>query len=71
MATEARYVVIGLGGVGGIVFEKLVGFLYAEAEAATVYAIDGDSFEEANRGRQHFPRLGPKAVVLAEALVRS
>jgi hypothetical protein len=31
-------------------------------------AVDGDAFEESNRGRMIFARLGPKAVVLAEEL---
>jgi hypothetical protein len=31
-------------------------------------AVDGDTFEESNRGRMLFGRLGPKAVVLAEEL---
>jgi len=69
MAAEAqRYVVIGLGGVGGIVLRMLVPYLFHRNEGACVYAIDGDSFEEKNRGRQHFERLGPKAVVLSEGL---
>lgn len=75
MNTERRYVVVGLGGVGGLVLRFLVAFLFhrsAKEEATgpppVVYAIDGDAFEEANRGRQLFDRLGPKAVVLAEEL---
>jgi hypothetical protein len=69
MATEPqRYVVIGLGGTGGIVIRNLVPFLFHRGESASVYAMDGDSFEESNRGRQYFERLGPKAVVLAEGL---
>ena len=69
MGTESqRYVVIGLGGIGGIVLRMLVPFLFHRGDDASVYAVDGDSFEESNRGRQHFERLGPKAVVLAEGL---
>ncbi len=69
MATESqRYVVIGLGGIGGIVLRMLVPYLFHRDEDACVYAVDGGSFEESNRGRQHFERLGPKAVVLAEGL---
>ncbi len=69
MAAESqRYVVIGLGGIGGIVLRMLVPYLFHRDEGACVYAVDGDSFEESNRGRQYFERLGPKAVVLAEGL---
>lgn len=67
-SAEGRYVVIGLGGVGGLVLRMLVPFLHHRDEPATVYAVDGDSFEERNRGRQFFRRPGPKPVVLAEEL---
>ena len=63
-----RYVVIGLGGVGGLVLRLLVPFLYHEEPDATVLAVDGDHFEEHNRARMWFDRLGPKANVLAEEL---
>lgn len=65
---DSRYVVIGLGGVGGIVLRLLVPFLHSERACATVLAVDGDVFEERNRGRMLFGRPGPKAVVLAEEL---
>jgi hypothetical protein len=72
MGTDSkRYVVIGLGGVGGIILRMLVPYLFHRDDGASVYAVDGDSFEESNRGRQHFERLGPKAVVLAEGLSTS
>ena len=38
------------------------------AAPVTVYAVDGDSFEDRNRSRQFFERIGPKAEVLAEEL---
>jgi molybdopterin/thiamine biosynthesis adenylyltransferase len=71
MSTEERYVLIGLGGIGGIVARMLVPFLHHRGEPAQVHLVDGDSFEESNRGRQLFHRLGPKAVVLAEDLSRN
>jgi len=63
-----RYVVIGLGGVGGLVLRLLVQFLYSEGRRATVVAVDGDHFEERNRARMLFGRPGPKAVVLTEEI---
>jgi hypothetical protein len=60
-----RYVVIGLGGVGGLVLRLLVQFLHSEGRRATVLAVDGDRFEERNRARMLFGHTGPKAVVLA------
>lgn len=68
MSSEERYVVVGLGGVGGIVLRNLVSFLRHRGKPSVVYAVDGDSFEEKNRDRQFFGRLGPKAEVLTEEL---
>ncbi len=68
MDSEERYVVVGLGGVGGILLRNLVAFLRHRGKPSVVYAVDGDSFEERNRDRQFFSRLGPKAEVLAEDL---
>ena len=67
-ARMQRYVVIGLGGVGGFVMRLLVQFLHSEGRRATVIAADGDDFEERNRARMLFGRTGPKAVVLAGEL---
>jgi hypothetical protein len=65
-----RFVVIGLGGVGGLVLRLLVPFLHYEGADATVLCADGDSFEPRNRARMRFEDLGPKANVLAEELAR-
>ena len=70
MTTEQHYVVIGLGGVGGFLLRNLVSFLRHRGKPSVVYAVDGDHFEERNRDRQFFSRLGPKAEVLAEELNR-
>jgi hypothetical protein len=68
MSSDEHYVVIGLGGVGGIVLRSLVAYLRHRGKPCAVYAVDGDSFQERNRDRQSFDRLGPKAEVLAEEL---
>jgi hypothetical protein len=64
----SRYVVIGLGGIGSLLVRLLVPFVHAADPGATVAMIDGDEFEESNRGRMLFGRAGPKAAVLAEEL---
>ncbi|MEN8184865.1 MAG: ThiF family adenylyltransferase [Myxococcota bacterium] len=69
--TGARYVLVGLGGVGGLVFRLLVPFLHSAGERATVLAVDGDRFEEVNRDRQFFDQPGAKAIVLCEELAGS
>jgi molybdopterin/thiamine biosynthesis adenylyltransferase len=68
---SGRYVVIGLGGIGGLVLRLLAPFLHSsDGRRATVVAIDGDSFVEAeNRDRQLFRASGPKALVLAQEIV--
>jgi hypothetical protein len=65
---SGRYVVIGLGGVGGLLLRLLVQFLHSRGGRSTVVAVDGDVFEERNRTRMHFTRTGPKAEVLAQDL---
>ena len=63
-----RFVLVGLGGVGGIVLRMLVPYLHGLGGRATVLAVDGDRFEESNRARQVFGRAGLKAVVLCKEL---
>ena len=70
-----RYVLIGLGGIGGLLMRLLVPFLHHEcqqqpgaARRVSVVAADGDSYETVNRSRTWFGRLGPKAEVLTEEL---
>jgi len=77
-----RFVIVGLGGIGGLVLRLLVPFLHHEAgvrregrdrpgrDRATVLCVDGDDFEPRNRARMWFEDLGPKASVLAEELAR-
>lgn len=65
---RARYVLVGLGGIGAQVLRLLVPFVHSRSAQATVVAADGDVFEHANRGRMLFDRPGPKAEVLCEEL---
>jgi hypothetical protein len=65
-----RFVIVGLGGIGGLVLRLLVPFLHHERGDTIVVCADGDSFEPRNRARMWFEDLGPKANVLAEELAR-
>jgi hypothetical protein len=67
-APVSRHLVIGLGGIGSQLVRALVPFLHAEPEPTTLVLVDGDRFEETNRGRMLFARPGPKAEVLVEEL---
>jgi molybdopterin/thiamine biosynthesis adenylyltransferase len=62
-------VVIGLGGVGSILIERLCRFLnYSNDLSADILLVDGDKYEAKNYERQEFIRLGNKAVIKATEL---
>ena len=62
-------VIIGLGGIGSILCEKICRFLnYLDEVKSKVTLVDGDRFEIKNRKRQEFSLLGNKAEVKANDL---
>lgn len=66
---EARCIkIIGLGGIGSWVAQALVPFLASIRAPCTLWLIDGDSFEESNRGRALFESVGQKALIKAAEL---
>jgi molybdopterin/thiamine biosynthesis adenylyltransferase len=61
--------IIGLGGVGSILVERLCRFLnYASEISAYIILVDGDSYEQKNFNRQEFSGFGNKAEVKATDL---
>jgi len=62
--------IIGLGGVGSILIERLCRFLnYSQVDTSFVVTlIDGDEYEDKNLERQEFTRLGDKAEIKANDL---
>ena len=61
--------IIGLGGVGSILAERLCRFLnYGADLSANITLVDGDSYEEKNYERQEFSTFGNKAEVKATDL---
>ena len=67
--------VIGLGGTGSWLVRALTPYLDSPTGpegpprfVGKLVLVDGDDYESANRGRQHFPKIGNKAAVLAEAV---
>ena len=61
--------IIGLGGIGSILCEKISRFVN-QAGPCEIYLIDGDEFEEKNRSRQEFVNFGNKANVKMAELTR-
>lgn len=62
--------IIGLGGVGSILVERLCRFLnYSQLNSNFIITlIDGDEYEDKNYERQEFTRLGNKAEIKANDL---
>jgi len=57
-------VIIGLGGVGSILSERLSRFLnYSRDERSRILLVDGDTYEMKNYERQEFSQLGNKAEI--------
>ena len=65
-----RLVVVGLGGIGSILIERLGRFLNysTEAEQHQLVLVDGDNYEVKNFERQEFSALGPKSEVKANEI---
>ncbi len=62
-------VIIGLGGIGSILCERLARYLTYSAESGTsLLLVDGDMYEAKNFDRQDFTRMGNKAEVKAADL---
>jgi len=67
MATK-RFVVIGAGGVGTWLTAGLVRLLEWKFPGSGLIIVDGDNYEEKNKERQEFVKIGNKAVVKAHEL---
>lgn len=65
-----RINIIGIGGIGAIVSLFLSQFLNSLESECELYLVDGDQYEERNKGRMLFGRLANKSVVKAEELSR-
>ena len=64
-----RIVVIGLGGVGSILIERMARFInYSTDIKPPILLVDGDNYEPKNYERQEFIRLGNKAEIKSNEL---
>jgi hypothetical protein len=62
------YVIVGLGGVGGLVMRLLTPYLWHKNDGSLIIGIDGDEFELKNKARMAFSDTGPKSEVLVKEL---
>ena len=69
MSTERRFILVGAGGIGTWLAAGLVRLLEWKFPGSALIIVDGDTFEEKNKERQDFIKLGNKAVVKAAELV--
>jgi molybdopterin/thiamine biosynthesis adenylyltransferase len=61
---EYKIIVVGLGGVGSVLIEKIGRFLNFAADThADITLVDGDDYEVKNYMRQEFGRTGSKAEI--------
>ncbi|MFW9871825.1 MAG: ThiF family adenylyltransferase [Candidatus Thorarchaeota archaeon] len=66
---DLNIIIIGLGGVGSILSERLCRFLnYANEFKVDMKLVDGDNYELKNYERQEFDRIGNKAEIKADEL---
>ena len=69
MTSERRFILVGAGGIGTWLAAGLVRLLEWKFPGSALIIVDGDTFEEKNKERQDFIKLGNKAVVKAAELV--
>ena len=69
MTTERRFILVGAGGIGTWLAAGLVRLLEWKFPGSALIIVDGDTYEEKNKERQDFTKLGNKAVVKAAELV--
>ena len=69
MNEEKRFILVGAGGIGTWLAAGLVRLLEWKFPGSALIIVDGDTYEEKNKERQDFTKLGNKAVVKATELV--
>ncbi len=65
----ARFVVVGLGGIGTALVHPLAMFLHSMGGSYRLVLVDGDKYEPENAQRQMFRNLGNKADVKAKEVL--
>lgn len=68
MNENKRFIVVGAGGIGTWLCAGLVRLLEWKYPGSGLIIVDGDTYEEKNKERQDFNKIGNKAVVKAQEL---
>jgi len=68
MTDNKRFIVVGAGGIGTWLCAGLVRLLEWKYPGSGLIIVDGDTYEEKNKERQDFNKIGNKAVVKAQEL---
>jgi molybdopterin/thiamine biosynthesis adenylyltransferase len=63
-----RFILVGAGGIGNWLAAGLVRLLEWKYPGSALIIVDGDNYEEKNKERQEFSKIGNKAVVKATEL---
>lgn len=63
-----RFILVGAGGIGNWLAAGLVRLLEWKYPGSALIIVDGDNYEEKNKERQEFTKIGNKAVVKATEL---
>jgi len=69
MTDNKRFIVVGAGGIGTWLCAGLVRLLEWKYPGSGLIIVDGDTYEEKNKERQDFTKIGNKAVVKAQELI--
>jgi len=68
MDDKKRFIVVGAGGIGTWLCAGLIRLLEWKYPGSGLIIVDGDNYEEKNKERQEFTKIGNKAVVKAQEL---
>lgn len=70
MSDPKRFIIVGAGGIGTWLAEGVARMLEWSCPGSALIIVDGDNYEEKNKERQHFTKIGNKASVKALELTQ-
>lgn len=69
-SNQKRFIIVGAGGIGTWLAEGIARLLEWKYPGSALIIVDGDNYEEKNKERQHFTKMGNKASVKALELTQ-